>query len=57
MRNNCFVIDDWTSVFKYGKGVVSTFKYMSHSVNLALVEAMVETLTLIKRVGGKLIFS
>jgi hypothetical protein len=46
-----FVNDISTSLFKYG-----TFKSISHSVNLALVEVIVEALILIKEVGGKLIF-
>jgi len=42
-----------TPIFKYGKGVISTFKSMSHGVNLTLVEAIVKALILIKGVGGK----
>jgi len=35
----------------------STLKSMSHSVNLVLIETIVNALTLIKEVGGKLNFS
>jgi len=52
-----FVNDVSTTIFKFGKGVISTFKSMPHNVNLALVEVIVEALTLIKGVGRKLIFS
>jgi len=52
-----FVNDVSTTTFKSGKRVISTFKSMSHGVNLTLVEAIVESLILIKGIGGKLIFS
>jgi len=52
-----FVNDFSTTIFKFGKRVILTFKSMSHDVNLTLVTAIVETLILIKGVGEKLIFS
>jgi len=35
---------------------ISTFKSMSHNVNLTLVDVIVDALILVKGVGGKLIF-
>jgi len=51
-----FVNDISTTIFKYSKGVISTFKSISHSMNLVLVEAVIEVLTMIKGVGRKLFF-
>ena len=42
MNSNCLVNDASTSIFKSRKGVISTFKSMSHNVNVAFVEATVE---------------
>ena len=39
MNSNCLVNDASTSIFKSRKGIISIFKSMSHSVNLALIEA------------------